>query len=132
MPNTQYTYTKPSKQRVTHRSFVAQVQDQGLYIRHSHDVVVTQIEAQGLLVLQLSIQAALEAIFILFDAQDDEDVKNLQTIAQQINVIQQERQRVVIQCSDNIKIIQTEIEVTALVQAALELLTKITAKFLEI
>ncbi|HAX72145.1 MAG TPA: hypothetical protein DCY20_01335 [Firmicutes bacterium] len=120
-------------QSIRNSAFVGQVQDQSLIIKNSHAILVTQVEAQAVVVLQLAIEAALEAVLIAFDfAGDDADVLGLQAISQQLSVLQRQRERVVIECSDNITINQIQAQLDVVVQAAIDLLAKITVKFLNI
>ncbi|MGL4336920.1 MAG: hypothetical protein ACRCST_08485 [Turicibacter sp.] len=109
-----------------------QSQDQGLYIKNSHSISISQTEVEGLVVIQLSLQAAIDALLIAVDARDDLDITRLQKISNTLSTLQQERQKLVIENSNNITVNQIEIQIDIVVQAAIQLLAKITAKLIEI
>ena len=74
---------------------VLQSQFQGIFIKGSTDIAITQLEAQALLVLQISLQAALDAIIVAFDLDDtDDDIKELQSLIQSIKAAQVEHQHI--------------------------------------
>ncbi|MEK5080070.1 spore coat protein [Solibacillus sp. FSL W7-1436] len=108
---------------------VNQFQDQGLFIRNSHTVDVTQTEVQGLLLVQAALQAAIEAAIIVLGSNENADVQNLQRIAQSLEVTQSESQRVAIIDSDGITVRQTEVQIDAVVQATIQLLGQLALKF---
>ena len=108
-----------------------QRQSQHLFIRRSHNVNLTQGQAQALVDLELSLQAAIEAILIIFDAQEDIDDTELQSLIQELKVIQEQKEIIAIDCSDDITIIQAQIQIEVVVQAVIQLLAKITAKIAE-
>lgn len=108
-----------------------QRQSQHLFIRRSHNVNLTQGQAQALVDLELSLQAAIEAILVIFDAQDDIDDTELQSLIQELKVIQEQKEIIAIDCSDDITIIQAQIQIEVVVQAVIQLLAKITAKIAE-
>lgn len=116
-------------QQVTTESF--QGQNQHLIIRRSHNINIAQGQAQALLSLEASLQAAIEGILILFDAQEDINDTELQQLLQELKVIQSQKEIIAIDCSDDVNIIQTQIQIDAVVQAVIQLLIKITAKIAE-
>lgn len=129
MPTFYYT---GAEQAAENSAAVTSIQEQGLFIKNSHSILVTQAEIEGLVAAQASILAAIEAIIIAIDARDDLDAARLQALSQRLRALQIERQRVVIADSDNITINQIELQIELAVQAAVQLLAKITAKILEV
>ncbi|MFL0581284.1 spore coat protein [Solibacillus silvestris] len=107
---------------------VNQFQDQGLIIRNSHTVDVTQTEVQGLVLVQAALQAAIEAAIVVLGSNENTDVRNLQRIAQNLEVTQAESQRVVILDSDAITVRQTEVQIDVVVQAAIQLLAQLALR----
>lgn len=107
---------------------VNQSQDQGLVIRNSHTVDVTQTEVQGLVLVQAALQAAIEAAIVVLGSTENADLENLQRIAQNLEVTQTESQRVTIVDSDGITVRQTEVQIDAVVQAAIQLLAQLVLK----
>lgn len=107
---------------------VNQSQDQGLTIRNSHTVDVTQTEVQGLVLVQAALQAAIEAAIVVLGSTENADLENLQRIAQNLEVTQTESQRVTIVDSDGITVRQTEVQIDAVVQAAIQLLAQLVLK----
>ncbi|KIL43680.1 spore coat protein [Jeotgalibacillus campisalis] len=108
---------------------VSQSEYQGLYIRDSHNVDVTQTEVQGLLLVQASLQAAIEAaIVILGSGENSGDLKKLEKIAQSLDVSQYQAQTVAIVDSDGITVRQTEVQIDVVVQAAIQLLAQLMLK----
>lgn len=105
-----------------------QQQTQTLYIKKSHGVTITQQQAQGLIALEIALQAAIEAIVAILDAQDDMDTADLQQLVEQLNVLQQQKEIIAIECCDTITITQQQIQIQAVVQAVIQLLAKISAK----
>ena len=126
-------YNRPTdseqSEQVTTESF--QGQNQNLIIRRSHNINIAQGQAQALLSLEASLQAAIEGILILFDAQEDINDTELQQLLQELKVIQSQKEIIAIDCSDDVNIIQTQIQIDAVVQAVIQLLIKITAKIAE-
>jgi hypothetical protein len=126
-------YNRPNdseqSEQVTTESF--QGQNQTLIIRRSHNINIAQGQAQALLSLEASLQAAIEGILTLFDAQEDINDTELQQLLQELKVIQSQKEIIAIDCSDDINIIQTQIQIDAVVQAVIQLLLKITAKIAE-
>lgn len=108
-----------------------QRQSQHLIIRRSHNVNITQGQGQSLADLQLSLQAAIEAILIIFDAQEDIDDTDLQSLLQELKVIQLQKEIIAIECSDDINITQAQVQIAVVIQAVIQLLAKITAKIVE-
>ena len=108
-----------------------QRQSQHLIIRRSHNVNIAQGQAQALVDLELSLQAAIEAILIIFDAQEDIDDTELQSLVQELKVIQEQKEIIAIDCSDDINITQAQVQIEVVVQAVIQLLAKITAKIVE-
>lgn len=110
-----------------------QSQYQGIFIKGSSDVNIAQLEAQALLVLQISLQAALDVILVAFDLDgDDDDVSELQTLIQSVKVAQVEHQHIIIRDSFDINIIQAEAQIDVVIQAAIQLLARIELKLFEI
>ncbi|MGX9134541.1 spore coat protein [Rummeliibacillus sp. JY-2-4R] len=107
---------------------VNQMEHQGLIIRNSHTVDVTQTEVQGLLLVQAALQAAIEAVITVLGSDENADVKNLQKIAQSLEVTQVESQRVAIIDSDGITVRQTEVQIDVVIQAAIQLLASLVLK----
>jgi len=100
---------------------------QGLYIRDSHNIQVTQTEIQGLLLIQAALQATLEASIVVLGS-EDKDVKQLQKVAENLEAAQKQYQTIVIENSEGIKVTQTEVQVEVVVQAAINLLTQLLLK----
>lgn len=109
-----------------------QKQNQTLVIKKSHGVTINQQEAQALIALQASLQAAIEAAITVFDAQDNADTSDLQRLDQQLKVLQLQKEVISIQCSDDIIINQQQIQIDLVIQAVIQLLAKISAKIVEI
>lgn len=120
---------KKAPQQTENNLEVNQFQYQGLFIRNSHTVDVTQTEVQGLVLVQAALQAAIEAAIIAFGSDDNADVRNLQKIAQNLEVTQSETQRVAIIDSDGVTVRQTEVQIDVVVQAAIQLLAQLIIKF---
>jgi len=114
------------RQRTSHRIENAQAELQRLVIRDSHNIAVTQTEAQALVLVQASLQAAIEAVIILFG--DDPRVSQLQSVAQSLENLQLQAQSVYIENSDGIVVTQTELQLEAVIQAAIQLLAQLVAK----
>ena len=106
----------------------SQTQTQTLFIKKSHGITHNQQEAQALIALQISLQAAIEAIIAAFDAQDNADTTDLQQLIQQLKVIQSQKEIIAIECSGDLTINQQQIQVELVVQAVIQLLAKISAK----
>lgn len=110
-----------------------QSQYQGIFIKGSSDVNIAQLEAQALLVLQISLQAALDVILVAFDLDgEDDDVKELQSLIQSVKVAQVEHQHIIIKDSFDINIIQAEAQIDVVIQAAIQLLARLELKLFEI
>ncbi|WP_079527405.1 spore coat protein [Solibacillus isronensis] len=107
---------------------VIQTQNQGLLIQNSHTVDVTQTEVQGLVVVQAALQAAIEAAVVVLGSNENADVSNLQSIAQNLAVTQTETQNVTIIDSDAITVRQTEVQIDVVVQAAIQLLAQLALR----
>ena len=95
-------------------------------------LLLNQQEAQALIALQASLQAAIEAAITVFDAQDNADTSDLQRLDQQLKVLQLQKEVIAIQCSDDIIINQQQIQIDLVIQAVIQLLAKISAKIVEI
>ncbi len=112
---------------------VLQSQFQGIFIKGSTDIAITQLEAQALLVLQISLQAALDAIIVAFDLDDtDDDIKELQSLIQSIKAAQVEHQHIIIKDSFDITIAQAQAQIDVIIQAAIQLLARLEVKLFEI
>ena len=108
-------------------------QYQGIFIKGSSDINIAQLEAQALLVLQISLQAALEIILVAFDLDDnDDDVKELQSLIQSVKAAQRENQRIIIKDSFDINIAQAQAQIDIVIQAAIQLLGRLELKLFEI
>ena len=116
-------------QQVTTES--VQGQNQHLIIRRSHNVNIAQGQGQALLSLEASLQAAIEGVLAIFDAQEDINDVELQQLLQELKVIQSQKEIIAIDCSDDINIVQAQVQIDAVVQAVIQLLIKITAKIAE-
>jgi len=116
-------------QQVTTES--VQGQNQHLIIRRSHNVNIAQGQGQALLSLEASLQAAIEGVLAIFDAQEDINDVELQQLLQELKVIQSQKEIIAIDCSDDINIVQAQVQIDAVVQAVVQLLIKITAKIAE-
>jgi hypothetical protein len=116
------------KQSVNNHIDVDQVEIQGLVIKNSHTIQVTQTEVQGLLLVQAALQAAVEATILAFGNNAGADVRQLQKIVQSLDVNQIQKQSVYIEDSGEITVAQTEIQVDAVVQAAINLLARLVLK----
>lgn len=110
-----------------------QSQYQGIFIKGSTAVSIAQLEAQALLVLQISLQAALDVILVAFDLDgEDNDVKELQSLIQSVKVAQVGHQHIVIHDSFDITILQAEAQIDVVIQAAIQLLARLELKLFEI
>ena len=108
-------------------------QYQGIFIKGSSDINIAQLEAQALLVLQISLQAALEIILVAVDLDDnDDDVKELQSLIQSIKAAQRENQRIIIKDSFDVNIAQAQAQIDIVIQAAIQLLARLELKLFEI
>ena len=106
---------------------------QGIFIKDSNEIRINQTEAQALIVLQIALQAALDVLLIAFDLDDnDDDVRELQSIIQSIKGAQLQHQKIIIKDCNDITLNQQQLQVDALIQVALQLLAKLEAKFVEI
>lgn len=105
---------------------VLQSENQSLVIRNSHEISVAQTEVQGLLLVQAALQAAIQATILSFGETDNDAVKKLEELSQSLDVTQVQNQGVLIEDSDGITITQTEVQVDAVVQAAIQLLAKLS------
>lgn len=112
---------------------VLQSEFQGIFIKDSNEIRINQTEAQALIVLQIALQAALDVLLIAFDLDDnDDDVRELQSIIQSIKGAQLQHQKIIIKDCNDITLNQQQLQVDALIQVALQLLAKLDAKFVEI
>lgn len=107
---------------------VNQSETQGLVVRNSHSIQVTQTEVQGLLLVQAALQAAIEASVIVLGSNGDNNVQQLQKVAQSLEVNQLQNQSILIEDSGEVTVAQTEIQVDVVVQAAINLLAKLLLK----
>ena len=108
-------------------------QYQGIFIKGSSGINIAQLEAQALLVLQISLQAALDVILVAFDLDDnDDDVKELQSLIQSIKAAQRENQRIIIKDSFDVNIAQAQAQIDIVIQAAIQLLARLELKLFEI
>ena len=107
---------------------VRQSETQGLVVRNSHTVQVTQTEVQGLLLVQAALQAAIEASIIVLGSSQDNNVQQLQKIVQNLDVNQMQNQTITIEDSGEVTVTQTEVQVDIVVQAAINLLAKLLLK----
>ena len=119
---------RPTRQSAENSEEITQVQDQRLFIRNSHNVDVTQTEIEGIIAIQAALQAAIEAVIVVLGSDDNAEVKNLQKIAQSLEVTQVESQRVAIIDSDGITVRQTELQIDVVVQAAIQLLAQLALR----
>ena len=111
---------------------VLQSEFQGIFIKDSNEIRINQTEAQALIVLQIALQAALDVLLIAFDLDDnDDDVRELQSIIQSIKAAQLQCQKIIIKDFNDITLNQQQIQIDALIQVALQLLAKLEAKFIE-
>ena len=86
-----------------------------------------------MIILQIALQAALDVLLIAFDLDDnDDDVRELQSIIQSIKAAQLQCQKIIIKDCNDITLNQQQIQIDALIQVALQLLAKLEAKFIEI
>lgn len=112
---------------------VLQSQYQGIFVKGSNEIKINQQEAQALIVLQISLQAALDVLLIAFDLDDDDDdVRELQSVIQSIKAAEMQNQKIIIKDSNGICINQQQIQIDALIQVARQLLARLEAKFIEI
>ena len=112
---------------------VLQSEFQGIFIKDSNQIRINQTEAQALIILQIALQAALDVLLIAFDLDDnDDDVRELQSIIQSIKGAQLQHQKIIIKDCNDITLNQQQLQVDALIQVALQLLAKLEAKFVEI
>ena len=112
---------------------VLQSEFQGIFIKDSNQIRINQTEAQALIILQIALQAALDVLLIAFDLDDnDDDVRELQSIIQSIKAAQLQHQKIIIKDCNDITLNQQQIQIDALIQVALQLLAKLEAKFIEI
>jgi hypothetical protein len=113
------------RQRTDNTTNVEQSEVQGLTIVNSHNIQVTQTELQGLLLIQVALQAAIEASIIVLGTNQNNDITQLQRLSQSLDVSNIESQSVVIRDSDGIVVTQTEVQVDVVVQAAINLIAKL-------
>ncbi|KQL33744.1 hypothetical protein AN960_18960 [Bacillus sp. FJAT-25509] len=104
----------------------AQAEIQRLVIRDAHNITVAQTEAQALVLVQLSLSAAIEAVILIFG--DDPRISQLQKVAQSLENLQLQSQSVFIEKADGIVVTQTELQFEAVIQAAIALLAQVVAK----
>lgn len=123
-----YKHHDKPRQETSNDTDVSQNEFQGLYIRNSHTVSVTQTEVQGLLLIQAALQAAVEAAIIAFGNDSNHNVQQLQKISQSLDVHQFQSQTTVIEDSGEITVLQTEVQVDVVVQAAINLLAQLLLK----
>ncbi|MFV0249559.1 MAG: spore coat protein [Bacilli bacterium] len=124
--------SKNKEQAVKQETSADQVQIQGVKIKDSHTITIDQVETQALFLVQIALQAAIEALIVALDfTEDDQDLEKLQSIVQTLEYKQIEKEKIEIINSDDITITQTEVQVALVVQAAIDLLAKITAKLVE-
>ena len=108
-------------------------QYQGIFIKGSSDISIAQLEAQALLVLQISLQAALDVILVAFDLDDeDDDIKELQSLIQSVKSAQMEHQHIIIKDSFDVNIAQAQAQIDVVIQAAIQLLARLELKLFEI
>ena len=108
-------------------------QYQGIFIKGSSDISIAQLEAQALLVLQISLQAALDVILVAFDLDDeDDDIKELQSLIQSVKSAQMEHQHIIIKDSFDVNIAQAQAQIDIVIQAAIQLLARLELKLFEI
>jgi len=108
-------------------------QYQGIFIKGSSDISIAQLEAQALLVLQISLQAALDVILVAFDLDDeDDDIKELQSLIQSVKSAQIEHQHIIIKDSFDVNIAQAQAQIDIVIQAAIQLLARLELKLFEI
>lgn len=117
-----------SKQNISNNTKVNQSEYQGLIVRNSHTVQVTQTEVQGLLLVQAALQAAIEASVVVLGSKAENNIKQLQKIAQSLDVKQIQNQSILIEDSDGVTVIQTEVQIDVVVQAAINLLAQLLLK----
>ncbi|WP_075982726.1 spore coat protein [Bacillus massilinigeriensis] len=123
-----YKHSDKPRQETKNDTDVSQKEIQGLFIRNSHTVSVTQTEVQGLLLIQAALQAAVEAAILVFGNDNHKDVQQLQKISQSLDVHQFQSQTTVIEDSGEITVLQTEVQVDVVVQAAINLLAQLLLK----
>lgn len=117
------------QQQITSNSLTnTGVEVQGLTITDSHDVTVQQTEVQGLLLIQAALQAAVEASIIILGHNEYNNLRQLQALSQALSVSKVESQTITINGSDGITVSQTEVQVDAVVQAAINLLAQLLLK----
>ena len=76
---------------------VLQSEFQGIFIKDSNQIRINQTEAQALIILQIALQAALDVLLIAFDLDDnDDDVRELQSIIQSIKAAQLQCQKILL------------------------------------
>lgn len=127
--NADYQWNDPvdAEQDLTNRLTNNQREVQALVIRDSHNVQVAQTEAQALILVQVALQAAIEAAIVVLSTQDA-DVRALQQLSQNLSAIQLQNQSITIVGSDGITVTQTELQVDVVVQAAVNLLAQLSAR----
>jgi hypothetical protein len=113
------------RQRTDNTTNVEQSEVQGLTIVNSHNIQVTQTELQGLLLIQVALQASIEAAIIVLGTNQNNNIEQLQRLSQSLNVSNIESQSVIIRDSDGIVVTQTEVQVDVVVQAAINLIAKL-------
>lgn len=111
---------------------VYQSQIQGIYIKDSSAITITQQEIQVLIIVQLALQAALDAVIIAFDLNTaDDDIVELQKMIESVKAAQIEHQRIMIKDSYNVTVNQEQAQIDILIQAAIALLARIKIKYIE-
>lgn len=91
-------------QNVRNSTNVKQSEIQGLVVRNSHSIQVTQTEVQGLFLVQAALQAAIEASILVLSASEDKNVQQLQKIVQTLDVNQMQNQSMLIEDSGEITV----------------------------
>ncbi|MGP4077071.1 hypothetical protein [Halobacillus sp. K22] len=104
-------------------------ESQGLYIRNSQNIDVTQTEVQTLVLVQSSLAAVIEAAILTFDSQvNSRDTSKLEKLAEDISAVQVQNQNIVIEYSEGITVRQTEVQTEVIVQTAIEIIAKLLAE----
>lgn len=117
-----------SRQIARNNTTVDQTEVQGLVVRNSHTVTVTQTEVQGLVLVQAALQAAIEAAIVVLGSNENNNIQQLQRVAQSLDVTQVQRQTIQIEDSGEVTVNQTEVQVDVVVQAAINLLGQLLLK----
>jgi spore coat protein X len=105
-----------------------QSSDESIVVKDSHRVSVQTTDTQAAVNLQIALQAAIAAVIsiTIFDSDQAENVT--QDLFQSIQVRQANRQRILIEDSENVCVTTTDTDVSVNIQVLLQVLLALVAK----